>query len=149
MNVLGNVKTTLKRLGLIAGFFVAGCRGREPAQGQPSDAIITARTLGLAYLRDGQLARAESAFQKVIDMAPGQALGYANLGLVHLRQGRYQDAEREIRKAAGLDTASDDIALMLATVYRHLGIDTHRTFTDFSGRPIPILEHGQPIPELI
>ncbi len=62
--------------------------------------------------------QAESAFQKVIDMAPGQALGHANLGLVHLRQGRYKEAEREIRKAAGLDTASDDIALMLATVYR-------------------------------
>jgi tetratricopeptide (TPR) repeat protein len=105
------------RLGVIAMLLFAGCRGREPAQG-PSDSIITARTLGLAYLRDGQLAQAESAFQKVIDMAPGQALGYANLGLVHLRQGRYKDAEREIRRAAGLDTASDDIALMLATVYR-------------------------------
>jgi tetratricopeptide (TPR) repeat protein len=117
-NVLGNMDTTLKRLGLVAGLLLAGCRGHEPAQSPPSDAVITARTLGLAYLRDGQLARAESAFQKVIDMAPGQALGYANLGLVHLRQGRYKDAEREIRKAAGLDTASDDIALMLATVYR-------------------------------
>ena len=106
------------RLGVIAMLLFAGCRGREPAQGTPGDAIITARTLGLAYLRDGQLAQAESAFQKVIDMAPGQALGYANLGLVHLRQGRYKDAEREIHRAAGLDTASDDIALMLATVYR-------------------------------
>lgn len=99
-------------------FLLVGCRGREPAQGAPSDAVITARTLGLAYLRDGQLAQAESAFQKVIDMAPGQALGYANLGLVQLRQGRYKEAEREIRRAAGTDTASDDIALMLATVYQ-------------------------------
>jgi Tfp pilus assembly protein PilF len=102
---------------MIALLLFAGCRGREPAQG-PSDSIITARTLGLAYLRDGQLAQAESAFQKVIGMAPAQALGYANLGLVYLRAGRYNDAERQMRKAAGLDTASDDIALMLATVYR-------------------------------
>jgi Flp pilus assembly protein TadD len=108
----------LKRSGVIVALLLAACRGREPGQGVPGDAIITARTLGLAYLRDGQLAQAESAFHKVIDMAPGQALGYANLGLVHLRQGRYKDAEREIKKAAGLDTASDDIALMLATVYR-------------------------------
>ena len=111
------MKTTLKHLGLLAAL-LAGCRGREPAQSASTDAIITARTLGLAYLRDGQLAQAESAFQKVIDMAPAQALGYANLGLVYLRQGRYEDAEREIKKAAGLDTTSDDIALMLATVYR-------------------------------
>jgi hypothetical protein len=38
----------------------------------------------------------------------------------------------------------------LATVYRHLGIDTSRVaFNDFSGRPIPIPAHGQPIPELV
>jgi uncharacterized protein (DUF1501 family) len=38
---------------------------------------------------------------------------------------------------------------VLATIYRHLGIDTHRAFLDFSGRPIAILDNGQPIPELI
>ncbi len=118
----------LQCLGVIAVSLLGACRGREPAQGAPSDAIITARTLGLAYLRDGQLAQAESAFRKVIDMAPGQALGYANLGLVYMRQGRYTDAERQIGRAAGLDTASDDIALMLATVYRLTGrpVDARR-----------------------
>jgi uncharacterized protein (DUF1501 family) len=38
---------------------------------------------------------------------------------------------------------------ILATIYRHLGIDARRTFTDFSGRPISILDSGSPIPELI
>jgi hypothetical protein len=38
---------------------------------------------------------------------------------------------------------------LLATVYRHLGIDTQRTFADFTGRPTPILGDGQPIRELI
>lgn len=37
----------------------------------------------------------------------------------------------------------------LATIYQHLGIDAQRvTIPDFSGRPIPILRDGQPIPEL-
>lgn len=37
----------------------------------------------------------------------------------------------------------------LATVYRHLGIDPRGVeFQDFSGRPIPILSAGTPIPEL-
>jgi hypothetical protein len=36
-----------------------------------------------------------------------------------------------------------------ATVYRHLGIDhEHTTITDPTGRPIPILPEGRPIPEL-
>jgi hypothetical protein len=38
---------------------------------------------------------------------------------------------------------------MLATIYRHLGIDTTRTFPDFAGRPVPILKEGAPIRELV
>lgn len=36
-----------------------------------------------------------------------------------------------------------------ATVYRHLGIDYEHAFPDLSGRPMPILPHGEPIRELI
>ena len=38
---------------------------------------------------------------------------------------------------------------MLATMYRHLGIDYRREFLDLAGRPIPILSHGEPIRELL
>ena len=37
---------------------------------------------------------------------------------------------------------------LMATVYRHLGIDPSRTFLDFSGRPVPILLGGRPIAQL-
>jgi len=37
---------------------------------------------------------------------------------------------------------------VLATVYRHLGIDPTRTFPDFAGRPRYILEEAHPIREL-
>ncbi|MBM80329.1 MAG: hypothetical protein CMJ78_07020 [Planctomycetaceae bacterium] len=38
---------------------------------------------------------------------------------------------------------------LMATIYRHLGIDPATTVTDFSGRPVHIVEQGQPISELI
>jgi uncharacterized protein (DUF1501 family) len=38
---------------------------------------------------------------------------------------------------------------LLATVYRHLGIDPEQTFNDFAGRPVPILPSGKPIAQLI
>ena len=38
---------------------------------------------------------------------------------------------------------------LLATVYRHLGINYHHEFVDFSGRPVPILTHGKPIASLL
>ena len=38
---------------------------------------------------------------------------------------------------------------LLATIYRHLGINHRHEFLDFSGRPIPALFHGEPIRELV
>jgi hypothetical protein len=38
---------------------------------------------------------------------------------------------------------------LLATVYRHLGIDTAHELKDSAGRPLPVLGEGRPIPELI
>ncbi|MEZ6039271.1 MAG: DUF1501 domain-containing protein [Planctomycetaceae bacterium] len=38
----------------------------------------------------------------------------------------------------------------LATIYHHLGIDARKTLIeDFNGRPTPIVDHGEPIAELI
>ncbi|MFN0055950.1 MAG: DUF1501 domain-containing protein [Planctomycetales bacterium] len=37
---------------------------------------------------------------------------------------------------------------LLATVYRHLGIDPQRSIVDFAGRPVPILPDGKPIAQL-
>ena len=38
---------------------------------------------------------------------------------------------------------------LLATVYRHLGINYDQTFLNFAGRPVPILHHGKPISSLL
>jgi len=38
---------------------------------------------------------------------------------------------------------------LLATIYRHLGIDRRQTLKDYTGRPIHILNEGEPIRELI
>ncbi len=38
---------------------------------------------------------------------------------------------------------------LLATVYRHLGVDPEVTIADFAGRPVPILPSGRPIEQLI
>ncbi len=38
---------------------------------------------------------------------------------------------------------------LLATVFHQLGIDPRQSFNDHSGRPIPMLDEGQPIAELV
>jgi hypothetical protein len=37
---------------------------------------------------------------------------------------------------------------VLATIYRHVGVDTHAEYLDNSGRPRPVLPFGKPIDEL-
>ncbi|HEY3967299.1 MAG TPA: hypothetical protein VGM05_22255 [Planctomycetaceae bacterium] len=57
---------------------------------------------------------------------------------------------RELLRA-GMLAFGGGLALseLLATLYRHLGIDCLTTFPDHSGRPIHILNEGSPIRELI
>ncbi|PYP53901.1 MAG: hypothetical protein DMD45_00540 [Gemmatimonadetes bacterium] len=112
----------MRRLGVIGLLLAAACRGAAPGSDQArSDSALTARTWGLAYLQQHQLPRAEAEFQKVIALAPDQALGYADLGLVYLREGRAREAEAQLQRAAALDSGTSDIGLMLAEVYRITG----------------------------
>src|SRR5947199_3817162 len=108
-SMIGNALT---RLGVVAMLLLIACRGREPARGEGvggglerDAAILAARTLGLAYLRSEQLAQAETASRKIVALARDQALAFANLGLVELRQGRYYEGEREGRRAGAPHTA--------------------------------------------
>ena len=64
---------------------------------------------------------------------------------------------REARQVVGSTTSKGEYAKdrklepndLLATMYGFLGIDHRAYFHDHSGRPMPILPHGQPIAELL
>jgi uncharacterized protein (DUF1501 family) len=65
-------------------------------------------------------------------LAPGQVIGATDAR-----------GEHAIERRLGVQD-------FVATLYRHLGIDADRVqITNFSGRPIPILQDGKPIPELL
>jgi hypothetical protein len=74
---------------------------------------------------------AQSALISGGGLRMGQVIGATN------RRGEYP-AQRPL--------APQDL---LATIYRHLGIDHRAEFRDFAGRPIPILPGGEPIQELL
>jgi len=80
--------------------------------------IISAQTMGLAYLEEFQLEEAENEFLNLIKLAPNEKLGYANLGLTYLRMGKYEEAEKQLFKAIKIDPKDADVTLLLATVYQ-------------------------------
>ena len=106
--------------GPILALLVIGC-GKQERSAADAGTILTARTLGLAYLEENRLEDAQAEFTKLIRLAPDEPSGHANLGLVYLRLGRYQDAAREIDRAGALAPDDPDIGLLQATVLRLTG----------------------------
>ncbi|WP_111708810.1 CRTAC1 family protein [Lutibacter citreus] len=80
--------------------------------------LMSAQTLGLAYLEEFNLELAKNEFLKVIELAPNKKRGYANLGLTYLRMGNNIEAEKQLLKAIKIDPKDADVRLMLATVYQ-------------------------------
>ena len=111
-----NIHILLLIVFLTAGFF--NCKNSEKDSKQKSIELMTAQTLGLAYLEEFKLDEAENEFLKVIKLAPNEKLGYANLGLTYLRKGNYRKAEKQLFKAIEIDSKDADIRLILATVYQ-------------------------------
>lgn len=97
--------------------FLYSCNQQKRKDPATAEEMITAKTLGLAYLEDNQLENAETEFLKLIEFDPDEALGYANLGLVYLRMGKYQEAGDWVKKAIEMNQKDPDIRLILAKVY--------------------------------
>ncbi len=102
---------------VIVAIAVADCRSK-PA---PVEELFSTRMLGLSYLQRNQLPEAEIQFNKLIELAPNDPLGYTNLGLTYLQAGRFADAEKQLKRARELDPLNADIGLMLAKLYSLTG----------------------------
>ena len=113
-----NVRSARRRAPslMLASLLLTVCADAD-APADPA-ALLTVRTLGLAYLEENQLPEAEAEFQRLVEMAPGEPLGYANLGLTYLRQGRLADAETELRHAIELLPSDPDVRLILVEILR-------------------------------
>ena len=96
---------------------IAGCEKKEVR----TEELFQAQALGLGYLETGQLTQAETQFKRVIDLAPKDPLGYANLGVTYLRGSRYDEADKQLKRARELDPANVDIGLMAAKLYSVTG----------------------------
>jgi len=94
------------------------CKQSEKERKQKSIELMSSRTLGLGYLEEFKLEKAEKEFIKFIKLAPKEKLGYANLGLTYLRMGKYVDAEKQLFKAIKIDPKDANVKLLLATVYQ-------------------------------
>jgi tetratricopeptide (TPR) repeat protein len=101
----------------VLSFFFQSCKDKPVDEKQLARDKITLRTLGLAYLEENKLEEAEAEFLKLTDLAPDEALGFANLGLVYLRMDNYPEALKQLNKAIEIDPKDANIRLIRAKAF--------------------------------
>lgn len=103
--------------GSMIAFLFYGCEKKQADTTLKTQEIVTARTVGLAYLEENFLDEAETEFLKLIELAPKESMGYGNLGLVYLRMGKYPQAEEQVQKALSIKPHDPIIRLILSEIY--------------------------------
>lgn len=105
-------------LGLLV---LVACGEPEPEAESTATEILVARTSGLTFLQRDELEAARREFERLIELAPGEAIGHTNLALVHLKAGDLAEAERAVLRALEIEPTDPDIRLILAKIYEQDG----------------------------
>ena len=98
---------------IIAGYLLVR-RGALPGPGSTVYRdTVSAFYVGLAALDVGNLLdNAETAFLRAGDLIPEEPAMWANLGVLHLRRGDFEDAARYLEQAQSLAPSSSEIAVL-------------------------------------
>jgi tetratricopeptide (TPR) repeat protein len=105
-----------KGMATVALLVALACGDSGPDQPASASDVLAARTAGLTYLQQDRLEEAAAEFTRLTQLAPGEAVGYASLALVHLKSGDLAGAEREIRRAIDIEPDSPEHRLTLARI---------------------------------
>jgi tetratricopeptide (TPR) repeat protein len=97
---------------LLLIFSCAKGRGAAPVK---VGELVRHQNLGLADLEENRLQEAKSEYEKVIQLAPQESLGYANLAICLLRLGDYDGANQKAQQALQKSDAPD-VRLIVAEI---------------------------------
>lgn len=92
----------------------------EPINSEAGDAAAAANLRGEAAYRRGDLDGAVTLYQQAIELDPGHALSYSNLGLAYVKLGRAAEAIWASRKAIAL-AKGPGAATIRAGAYYNIG----------------------------
>ncbi|TAK36556.1 MAG: tetratricopeptide repeat protein, partial [Saprospiraceae bacterium] len=100
-----------------AALFIFGCaENKEEKKKKELDAGYL-RIIGKAYLEEDRLEEAEDTYQSLLDLAPDDASGYANLALVFMKQNNFKEAEAKIKQALKKAPENPDIRMISAKYF--------------------------------
>ena len=77
--------------------------------------------LGLSAWKSGDLAKAESAFEKALSIDPRHIKSYVNVSRVFIDQKRYDEAVDRLTRAADIEPSSTEVQRLLGRAYHAQG----------------------------
>jgi len=111
-----NLKTVPLGIGLLLLALVSSCRptNKLPTRSSPQyNEIVRTFYIGLAALQVGHDVQADAKLQQFTQLAPGEPAGWANWGLLALRQRNYDTAAERLNKARDYAPDNSDIFYLL------------------------------------
>ncbi|MFV1987500.1 MAG: tetratricopeptide repeat protein, partial [Gemmatimonadota bacterium] len=105
----------------LLGMLLGGCTSGEDAPSASTAEILAARGAGEAYLQQDRLDEALAEFGRLVEIAPHEPAGYAGLGLIALREGRFTDAEEFLAEARSRAPDDPELILALARIRQETG----------------------------
>jgi Tfp pilus assembly protein PilF len=118
-----NHATIVCLLGVIL-LATTACRpdSKLPAKGSKEyNTIVSAFYVGLAALQVGDDVRAESKLAQVTQIVPSEPAGWANWGLLSLRQRNFDAAAERLERARSLATDNDQIYYLIGLLEKNRG----------------------------
>ncbi|MBV9673585.1 MAG: tetratricopeptide repeat protein [Verrucomicrobia bacterium] len=76
---------------------------------------------GIILFRNDKLEEAKAQFKKMTELAPNHPMGWVNLGSAEYQLGDFGAAERDLRKAIGLDLTAQQAWLTLGMIEYQTG----------------------------
>jgi tetratricopeptide (TPR) repeat protein len=102
---------------LVVGFLGCNSRPRLPEKGSKKYTdVVSAFYIGLAALQVGDDVHAESKLSEVTQLVPTEPAGWANWGVLALRQRNYDLAAQRLERARALAPRNDQIYDLLGIV---------------------------------
>ena len=112
---------------------VSGCTSAPKLPEKNSSAyasVVSAFYVGLAALQVGDDVHAESKLSEVTQLAPSEPAGWANWGILAMRQRNYDAAAQRLQRARDLAPQNDQVYSLLGTMESQRG-DATQALADF------------------
>jgi len=121
---ISSVQSSLQPLTLAALVAVSGCRSAPKLPDKNSKVyadVVSVFYVGLAALQVGDDVHAESKLSEVTQLVPGEPAGWANWGILALRQRNYDTAAQRLDRARDLAPKNDHIYDLLGILESQRG----------------------------